>query len=135
MVDRPPASSSRRRARSATGRSTNSPSGSRSASPPAASKASTTCLAQSSSRREGVNTSCRTDDDFRVAGIHADAQVMRYLGDGRPRTREQTWHSLATHLGHWQLRGYGKWAVVERATARPSSAGAVSLVCRSSAAR
>jgi RimJ/RimL family protein N-acetyltransferase len=53
-----------------------------------------------------------------LAAIHADPQVMRYVGDGRPCTREQTWRSMATHLGHWQLRGYGKWAVVEQATGR-----------------
>jgi RimJ/RimL family protein N-acetyltransferase len=28
----------------------------------------------------------------------------------------QTWRSLAAYLGHWQLRGYGPYAVVEKAT-------------------
>jgi RimJ/RimL family protein N-acetyltransferase len=53
-----------------------------------------------------------------LAAIHADPQVMRYVGDGRAQTREQTWRSMATHLGHWRLRGFGNWAVVERATGR-----------------
>ena len=53
-----------------------------------------------------------------LAAIHADPEVMRYLGDGQPLTPATTWRSLAMHLGHWQLRGYGMWAVVERATGR-----------------
>jgi RimJ/RimL family protein N-acetyltransferase len=28
----------------------------------------------------------------------------------------QTWRSLAAYLGHWQLRGYGPYAVVEKST-------------------
>ena len=26
------------------------------------------------------------------------------------------WRGLATHLGHWALRGFGFWAVAEKAT-------------------
>jgi RimJ/RimL family protein N-acetyltransferase len=40
----------------------------------------------------------------------------RYLGDGKPLSRIDAWRSLAAVLGHWQLRGYGLWAVEERAT-------------------
>lgn len=35
---------------------------------------------------------------------------------GGPLTRELAWRGLATHLGHWALRGYGFWAVEEKAT-------------------
>lgn len=35
---------------------------------------------------------------------------------GGPLTREMAWRGLATHLGHWALRGYGFWAVEEKAT-------------------
>jgi RimJ/RimL family protein N-acetyltransferase len=34
---------------------------------------------------------------------------MRYLGGVE--TREQSWRRLAIYAGHWQLRGYGLWAV------------------------
>lgn len=37
---------------------------------------------------------------------------------GGPATAEQTWRSLATEIGHWTLRGYGRWTVVETATGR-----------------
>lgn len=57
-------------------------------------------------------------DDFEpyYAKVCADPDVMRYLGDGRPLTRSEGWRQLAMILGHWQLRGYGLWAVQERAT-------------------
>jgi RimJ/RimL family protein N-acetyltransferase len=30
---------------------------------------------------------------------------------GGPMTAEQTWRALASEIGHWSLRGYGRWAV------------------------
>ena len=43
----------------------------------------------------------------------ADPEVMRFLG-GKTWDRMQTWRHIAATLGHWQLRGYGPWAVEER---------------------
>jgi len=48
----------------------------------------------------------------------ADAEVTRFLGDGRPLERWEAWRQLATFIGHWELRGFGLWAVEERATGR-----------------
>jgi RimJ/RimL family protein N-acetyltransferase len=50
------------------------------------------------------------------AEMCADPEVMRYIADGAPLTRELAWRNMATMLGHWQLRGYGVWAAVERTT-------------------
>jgi len=50
------------------------------------------------------------------AAMYADPEVMKYLQDGRPLDRAAAWRSMAVHLGHWCLRGYGQWALVERAT-------------------
>jgi RimJ/RimL family protein N-acetyltransferase len=50
------------------------------------------------------------------AEMCADPEVMRYLGNGQPLTRAETWRHMATVLGHWVLRGYGLWAVEERAS-------------------
>lgn len=58
----------------------------------------------------------RDDDLPAYAAICADPEVMRYLGDGRPLSRVGTWRQMAMILGHWTLRGYGLWAVEERAT-------------------
>jgi RimJ/RimL family protein N-acetyltransferase len=55
-------------------------------------------------------------DDY--ARICADRQVMRYIGNGLPLSREDSWRSLALILGHWRLRGYGLWAVEEKRTQR-----------------
>lgn len=46
----------------------------------------------------------------------ADPDVTRFLGDGRPLTRPDAWRQMAMILGHWALRGFGLWAVEERAT-------------------
>ncbi len=32
--------------------------------------------------------------------------------------REASWRSLAAHIGHWTLRGYGQWALERRADGR-----------------
>lgn len=58
----------------------------------------------------------REDDLDAYAAMCADPDVMRYIGAGGPLTRADTWRQMATFLGHWQLRGYGMWAVEERAT-------------------
>ena len=57
--------------------------------------------------------------DFEVyALIMADPAVTQFLGEGRPLTRVDAWRQLAMILGHWMLRGYGLWAVEERASGR-----------------
>jgi RimJ/RimL family protein N-acetyltransferase len=48
----------------------------------------------------------------------ANADVTRYLGDGRPLSRDDAWRQLAMLAGHWVLRGFGLWAVEEQATGR-----------------
>ena len=58
----------------------------------------------------------REDDFDAYARICADAEVMRYLADGKPLTRAEAWRQMAMIVGHWELRGYGIWAVEERAT-------------------
>jgi [ribosomal protein S5]-alanine N-acetyltransferase len=48
-------------------------------------------------------------DDY--ATMLADPDSTRYIGDGQPLDRTNAWRSLAMLLGHWQLRGYGMWAL------------------------
>jgi RimJ/RimL family protein N-acetyltransferase len=51
------------------------------------------------------------------AEMGADPEVMRFLSaDGRLLSRADAWRQMAMFLGHWELRGYGTWAVEERAT-------------------
>src|SRR5690349_20906348 len=48
----------------------------------------------------------------------ADPEVTRFLADGRPLSRVDAWRQLAMFAGHWTLKGFGVWAVEERATGR-----------------
>jgi RimJ/RimL family protein N-acetyltransferase len=57
----------------------------------------------------------RNEDFDAYANICADPEVMRYLG-GKPLDRSEAWRHMAFLVGHWQLRGYGHWAVEEKAT-------------------
>jgi RimJ/RimL family protein N-acetyltransferase len=58
------------------------------------------------------------EDDFEAyAELCADPEVMRYLG-GKTFDRTEAWRSMAMFVGHWQLRGYGLWAVEEKASGR-----------------
>jgi RimJ/RimL family protein N-acetyltransferase len=58
------------------------------------------------------------EDDFEAyhTKVSSDPDVMRYLGDGQPLTRSLAWRQMAMIVGHWQLKGYGFWAVEERST-------------------
>ena len=58
-------------------------------------------------------------EDFNAyADMVADPEVTRYLGVGQPLTRWDAWRQMAIFIGHWELRGFGIWAVEERATGR-----------------
>jgi RimJ/RimL family protein N-acetyltransferase len=58
----------------------------------------------------------RESDLDAYAAMCGDPEVMRYLGDGYALTRAEAWRNMALVLGHWQLRGFGLWAVEERST-------------------
>ncbi|MDQ1521365.1 MAG: hypothetical protein QOI55_2438 [Actinomycetota bacterium] len=58
-----------------------------------------------------------TADDFEpFAKVVADLEVVRYIDQGEPISREECWRGMALFLGHWHLRGYGWWAVEDRST-------------------
>jgi RimJ/RimL family protein N-acetyltransferase len=50
------------------------------------------------------------------AAMMADPDVTRFLADGRPLSRVDAWRQMAMFAGHWALRGFGVWAVEERAS-------------------
>jgi RimJ/RimL family protein N-acetyltransferase len=51
---------------------------------------------------------CESDLDV-LARLYADERFMRYIGPVAG--RDDSWRHLAQMLGHWELRGYGLWAV------------------------
>lgn len=58
----------------------------------------------------------REEDLDAYAEMCGDSDVMRYIGAGKPLSRWESWRNMAMMLGHWQLRGYGMWAVEERSS-------------------
>ncbi|MBI4500942.1 MAG: GNAT family N-acetyltransferase [Gemmatimonadetes bacterium] len=59
----------------------------------------------------------RDTDIDAYAVMCADPEVMRYVGDRGVLSRDDAWRQMAMLVGHWHLRGFGMWAVEERATA------------------
>jgi len=60
----------------------------------------------------------READAAALFELSQDPDVMRYVGDRRVPTLQETWRSVAGWIGHWALRGYGQWAIEERASGR-----------------
>jgi RimJ/RimL family protein N-acetyltransferase len=58
----------------------------------------------------------RDDDLDAYAELCADPEVMCYVGDRGVLSREDAWRQMALLAGHWQLRGFGMWAVEDRTT-------------------
>lgn len=60
----------------------------------------------------------RSNDLDAYAAMCADAEVMRYIGEGGPVGRDVAWRHMALFLGAWTLRGHGMWAVERRSDGR-----------------
>jgi RimJ/RimL family protein N-acetyltransferase len=58
----------------------------------------------------------REDDLDAWAAICADPEVTRWVGDPDGLSREDAWRRMVYVVGHWELRGYGNWALVEQGT-------------------
>jgi RimJ/RimL family protein N-acetyltransferase len=56
----------------------------------------------------------REDDVYPYFELSQDPDVMRYVGDRRVPTLQESWRAVAGLLGHWVLRGFGQWAIEER---------------------
>jgi len=56
----------------------------------------------------------RDEDADLLCALMQDPEVVRFIGAGVVPTSEDCWRAVAGWLGHWMLRGYGPWAVVER---------------------
>jgi [ribosomal protein S5]-alanine N-acetyltransferase len=55
--------------------------------------------------------------DFPVyKGFFDDAEASQYYGG--PLDAATAWRVLATDIGHWALRGYGRWSVIEKASGK-----------------
>jgi len=58
----------------------------------------------------------REETDFETyAQMCADEDIMRYIG-GKTMSPVEAWRHMAFLIGHWEMRGYGHWAVEEKAS-------------------
>jgi RimJ/RimL family protein N-acetyltransferase len=57
----------------------------------------------------------RKDDHKPCAAMWGDPETTRYIGD-RPFTGEESWGRLLRYVGHWEVMGFGYWAVEEKAS-------------------
>jgi RimJ/RimL family protein N-acetyltransferase len=58
----------------------------------------------------------REDDLDAWAAICTDGEVTRWVGDPDGLSREDAWRRMAYFVGHWELRGFGQWALFEQAS-------------------
>ena len=49
-----------------------------------------------------------------LAPMYADAEVMRYVGDGRPLTRAETQRSVKRMIQRWEADGFGLFTTVRK---------------------
>lgn len=56
---------------------------------------------------------CATDFEY-FSNYFEDATLTKFIGGIK--NKEQAWRLMATYIGHWQIKGFGKMAVVEKAT-------------------
>jgi RimJ/RimL family protein N-acetyltransferase len=54
------------------------------------------------------------DDLDAFVSLNADPDVMRYIGDGKPQTKEQTRTRFNAVLDHWKQHGFGLCTVIEK---------------------
>lgn len=59
----------------------------------------------------------RNEDFDSYAEMCADPNIMRFLG-GKTLNRMEAWRQMAFLVGHWELLGYGHWAVEEKSSGR-----------------
>jgi ribosomal-protein-alanine N-acetyltransferase len=60
---------------------------------------------------------CQDDLDDLFA-LRSDPQVLQFLGQGKPWTREETAEKLRRLARHWDEHGFGTWAMLDRADGR-----------------
>jgi RimJ/RimL family protein N-acetyltransferase len=60
---------------------------------------------------------CEADLDD-LCALYADAEVMRYLGNGQTRTSEETAERLQRAVAHWLKYGFGIWTVCDKSDGR-----------------
>lgn len=58
----------------------------------------------------------RDSDLDDLAGLFADPDVMRYVGNGQPTDRAEAQKALTSIIAHWNRHGFGRWAIEDKET-------------------
>lgn len=56
---------------------------------------------------------CRNDLND-LAGLFADPDVVKYVGDGKPSSREDAAKAVESMLAHWQKHSFGRWIAADK---------------------
>jgi RimJ/RimL family protein N-acetyltransferase len=56
----------------------------------------------------------RPDDLDNLATLLADADVIRYVGNGLPIPRQESEDALHSIIRHWDNHGFGRWAIIDK---------------------
>lgn len=64
----------------------------------------------------------RAEDFSRFAEIWATPEVVTHIS-GQPRSKPQSWDAFLRNAGHWQISGFGQWAI------QPHGAGQMAGQC------
>ncbi|HEY5691118.1 MAG TPA: GNAT family N-acetyltransferase [Cyclobacteriaceae bacterium] len=56
------------------------------------------------------------DEDWKDLHLYYSSEKCMKYTIGRPLTEGETWRTMAGMIGHWQLRGYGPYAIEEKET-------------------
>jgi RimJ/RimL family protein N-acetyltransferase len=60
----------------------------------------------------------KPEDFAAYAAMWADPETTRHIGDGTPKSTEESWTSFLRHAGHWHIVSFGSWIVEEKASRR-----------------
>ncbi len=55
----------------------------------------------------------RPEDHDAYAALWADPGTVRFIG-GRPFSRSECWSRILRQIGHWQVQGFGFWALEDK---------------------
>ncbi len=58
----------------------------------------------------------RPDDLDNLATLLADAEVVRYVGNGLPIPRSESEAALLSIIRHWETYAFGRWAITDKQT-------------------
>jgi len=60
----------------------------------------------------------RLDDYEAALAMYSNPKVVAHIGDGKPGAAQDVWHRILRCVGHWQLLGFGIFAIEEKASGR-----------------